>query len=81
LIAKVVVTITEEEEKRMRESRKLPLDRAATLLDAVGGEQVAGSGFEAEEPDRGFATDELSKAEYPTHHIEARSGRRDICRT
>jgi hypothetical protein len=47
----------------MRKSQNLPLDRAATLLVAVGGEPVAGSGFEAEEPEPDFAADELSEDE------------------
>ena len=47
----------------MQKSQNLPLDRAATLVVAVGGEPVAGSGFEAEEPEPGFAADELSEDE------------------
>jgi hypothetical protein len=48
---------------KMRKSQNLPIDRAATLLVAVGGEPVAGSGFEAEEPEPDFATDERSEDE------------------
>ena len=51
----------------MRKSQNLPLDGAPTLLVAVGGEPIAGSGFEAEEPDPGFAADELSQDESPVH--------------
>jgi hypothetical protein len=51
----------------MRKSQNLPLDRAAILLIAVGGEPIAGSGFEAEEPDPSFAEDELSRDETPMH--------------
>jgi hypothetical protein len=47
----------------MRKSQNLAIDRAATLLVAVGGEPVAGSGFEAEEPEPDFAADELSEDE------------------
>jgi hypothetical protein len=48
---------------KMRKSQNLPIDRAATLLVAVGGEPVAGSGFEAEEPEPDFAADERSEDE------------------
>ena len=47
----------------MRKSQNLAIDRAAALLVAVGGEPVAGSGFEAEEPESDFAADELSEDE------------------
>ena len=45
----------------MRKSQNLAIDRAATLLVAVGGEPVAGSGFETEEHEPDFAADELSE--------------------
>jgi len=51
----------------MRKSQDLPLDIAAALLVAVGGEPMAGSGFEAEEPDPSFAADELSQDESRVH--------------
>jgi hypothetical protein len=35
-------------------SQNLPIDTTA-LLDAVGGEPLAGSGFETEAPEPGFA--------------------------
>jgi hypothetical protein len=54
-------------ETRMRKSQNLPFDTVTLLLDAVGGEQVAGSGFEAEEPDRDFASAELSEDESQPH--------------
>ena len=38
----------------MPNSQNLPSDTTA-LLDAVGGEPLAGSGFEAEAPEPGFA--------------------------
>ena len=47
----------------MRKSQNLAIDRAVTLLVAVGGEPVAGSRFEAEEPGPDFAADELSEDE------------------
>ena len=47
----------------MLKSQNLAIDRAATLLVAVGGEPVAGSGFEAEEPEPDFAADEMSEDE------------------
>lgn len=36
---------------------------SAVLLDAIGGELLAGSGFEAEEPEPGFAAAELAREE------------------
>jgi len=51
----------------MRKSQNLPLDRAAILLVAVGGEPITGSGFEAEESDPNFAEDELSRDETLVH--------------
>jgi hypothetical protein len=47
----------------MQKSQNLPMDRAATLLMAMGGEPVAGSGFEAEEPEPDSAADERSEDE------------------
>jgi hypothetical protein len=47
----------------MQKLQNLPIDRAATLLVAVGGEPVAGSGFEAEQPEPDFAADDLSEDE------------------
>jgi hypothetical protein len=51
----------------VRKSQNLPMDGAATLLVAVGGEPVAGSGFEAEELEPGFAADDLSGDERPAY--------------
>jgi hypothetical protein len=36
---------------------------SATLLDEVGGEQLAGSGFETEDPEAGFAITEEAAQE------------------
>ena len=47
----------------MQKLQNLPTDRAVTLLLAVGGEPVAGSGFEVEEPEPEFAADERSEGE------------------
>jgi hypothetical protein len=43
----------------MRKSQNLSLDKSVELLNAIGGEPVAGSGFETEEHERGFAADEM----------------------
>jgi hypothetical protein len=51
------------EEDQMQKSQNLRIDRAATLVVAVGGEPLAGSGFETEEPEPDFAADELSEDE------------------
>ena len=37
--------------------------KVAMWLDAVGGESLAGSGFENEQPERGFADGELTAGE------------------
>jgi len=58
--------LIEEEKAKMPKSEKLTRDRTAALLNTVGGEHIAGSGFETEEPDRGFATDDLSEDESPS---------------
>ncbi len=38
-------------------------DAPTVLIDAVGGEPLAGSGFEAEEPESGFAAAEFEGEE------------------
>jgi hypothetical protein len=43
----------------MQNSDDLRRDLAAVSIDAVGGEPLAGSGFEAEEPEPGFSAAEL----------------------
>jgi hypothetical protein len=67
LITGFILAYHRAEGDEMRKSQNLPLDGAPTLLVAVGGEPIAGSGFEAEEPDPGFAADELSQDESPVH--------------
>ena len=42
----------------MQKSQDYERDLSATLLDAVGGEPVAGSGFETEDPEVGFSITE-----------------------
>lgn len=42
----------------MQNSQGFQRDSAAAWLDVVGGEPLAGSGFEAEEPDPGFSSSE-----------------------
>jgi hypothetical protein len=39
----------------MQNSQDLQRDLAAASLDAIGGEPLAGSSFETEEPESGFA--------------------------
>ena len=40
----------------MQNLQDIQRDTLSTSLDAIGGEPLAGSGFETEEPDSGFAT-------------------------
>jgi hypothetical protein len=42
----------------MQNSQDSQRDHSAASLDAIGGEPLAGSGFEAEEPERGFSAAE-----------------------
>jgi hypothetical protein len=67
LITGFILAYHGTEGDEMRKSQNLLLDRAATLLVAVGGEPIAGSGFEGEEPDPRFAEDELSQDESPVY--------------
>ena len=43
----------------MQNPRDTERDSLVASLDAIGGESLAGSGFEAEEPDPGFSANEL----------------------
>jgi hypothetical protein len=43
---------------KMQKSQDYERDLSATLLDAVGGEPLAGSGFEMEDPEGGFSITE-----------------------
>jgi len=43
----------------MQNLRDIEHDSLSAPLDAIGGEPLAGSGFEAEEPDPGFSATEL----------------------
>lgn len=43
----------------LRDSRDLAIER----IDGIGGEPLAGSGFETEEPDPGFSSTELGGKE------------------
>jgi hypothetical protein len=47
----------------MRKLQNCALDRVTTLLVAVGGDPVAGSGFEAEVSEPSFTSNELSEDE------------------
>ena len=42
----------------MQNSKDIQRDSSAGLLDTVGGEPLAGSGFETEDPDEGFSVTE-----------------------
>jgi len=42
----------------MQNSREFQRELSAAPIDAVGGEPLAGSGFETEEPEPGFTTAE-----------------------
>jgi len=48
----------------MTNSRSMPID-VAVLLDAVGGEPLAGSGFEDEQPEPGFDDGEMGTEDSP----------------
>jgi hypothetical protein len=43
---------------KMHNSPEVQRNSRATLLDAFGGEPLAGSGFEMEDPDEGFSVTE-----------------------
>lgn len=47
----------------MQNSQDLKRDVSAVSLDAIGGEPLAGSGFEAEEPELGYSAAELDGEE------------------
>ena len=42
----------------MQSSKDIRRDSSARLLDTFGGEPLAGSGFETEDPDEGFSVTE-----------------------
>jgi hypothetical protein len=44
-----------DEEAKMQNSQDFQRGLAPVSLDAIGGEPLAGSGFETEEPEPGFA--------------------------
>jgi len=47
----------------MQNSQDFQRDLSAAWIDAIGGETLAGSGFETEEPDPGFCAAELGGEE------------------
>jgi len=47
----------------MQNSQDSQRDLSAASLDTIGGEPLAGSGFEAEEPEPGFSAAELDGEE------------------
>jgi hypothetical protein len=48
-----------DEEAKMQNSHDFQRDLSAESIDALGGELLAGSGFETEEPEPGFVAAEL----------------------
>ena len=47
----------------MQNSQDFQRDLSAAWIDAIGGEPLAGSGFETEEPELGFSAAELDGKE------------------
>ena len=47
----------------MRNSEDSQCDRLAMLIEVLGGEALGGTGFENEEPERGFTAAELEGEE------------------
>jgi hypothetical protein len=47
----------------MQNSKDFQPDLSGMLLDEIGGDALAGSGFETEEPEPGFSAGELDEAE------------------
>ena len=47
----------------MQNSQDFQRDLSAVSLDAIGGEPLTGSGFEAEEPEPGYSATELAGEE------------------
>lgn len=47
----------------MQNSQDFKRDLSAMSLDVIGGEPLAGSGFEAEEPEPGYSATELDGKE------------------
>jgi hypothetical protein len=47
----------------MQNSQDIQRDSSVGLLDAFGGEPLAGSGFEMEDPDEGFSVTEQALQE------------------
>ena len=47
----------------MQSSQDFQRDLSAAALDGIGGEPLAGSGFETEEPEPGFSAAELDGEE------------------
>jgi len=52
-----------DEEAKMQNLHDFQRDLSAESIDAVGGELLAGSGFESEEPEPGFVATELGGEE------------------
>jgi hypothetical protein len=49
--------LSSDQGAKMQNSQDIQCDLSARLLDAIGGEPLTGSGFEAEEPESGFFSD------------------------
>ena len=52
-----------DEEAKCRIHKIFNCDLSAAWIDAIGGEPLAGSGFETEEPELGFSAAELDGKE------------------
>ena len=52
-----------EQGGKMQNSQDFQRDLAAVSLDAIGGEPLAESGFETEEPESGFSATEMDREE------------------
>jgi len=52
-----------EEEANMQNSKKVQCDLSGASIDLIGGEPLAGSGFETEKPDPTFSAAELEGEE------------------
>jgi hypothetical protein len=56
LMGQKFIPVTKE--TKMQNSQDIQRKSSVTLLDAIGGEPLAGSGFETEDPDEGFSVTE-----------------------
>jgi hypothetical protein len=57
------LTFNSADRSKMQNTQTFQHDHAAVLLDTIGGERLAGSGFETEEPEPDFSSAELDGEE------------------